>query len=632
MEKVRIQDDLFNYVNGEWIENAVIPEDKPTTGGFSDLADDVEKVMMGEFSEMSKTENYPNDYLKSATLLYKAVLNVKKRNKDGIKPALKVLAKYDKIDSIAKLNRNMKELVLDGYALPFDFGVQEDMKNSNANALYIQGPSTILPDASYYKEPMKAQGDAILGMWSGIAAQLLKYTPLTEEQQALYLQDTLKFDAIIAGLVKTSLEWSEYVKAYNPMKISKVNSLLKPLKFKKLVTDLCGEAPEQVIVADVRFLKGFNTLFNEENFELFKHWSYVRTLFNLTGVLSEELRDLGSSYMRMLMGIQVMPSVEKYAYQLAGSFYSQPVGLYYGQKYFGEEAKADVIEMVYEIINQYKERIKANAILEDVTKEKAISKLSKMKVKMGYPDKVEEIYDKLAFPEGKSLLVAVMSLERIKRVDNFSQLNKPVNKEKWAMPGHMVNACYNPSANDITFPAAILQAPFYSIKQTRSQNLGGIGAVIAHEISHAFDNNGAKMDEDGNINNWWTKEDNKKFKQSTKAMVKEFEGIVLPWGPVNSELIVSENIADNGGMAVTIDIMNKMKDANFEEYFINWGKIWCMKAKPEYQQMLLNVDVHAPAILRANMQPRNFEEWYKTFNVTKKDKMYIAPNKRVVIW
>ena len=208
----------------------------------------------------------------------------------------------------------------------------------------------------------------------------------------------------------------------------------------------------------------------------------------------------------------------------------------------------------------------------------------------------------------------------------------PVDKSKWVMPGHMVNACFNPTCNDITFPAAILQPPFYSIKQTRSENLGGIGAVIGHEISHAFDNNGAKTDEFGNLNNWWTKEDFKNFTKKTKLMIKQFDGIELPWGTVNGSFIVSENIADNGGMAVTLDIMSRMEKANYEEYFTNWAKVWCVKAKPEYQQLLLNLDVHGPNILRTNMPPTNFPEWYETYKVKKTDKMYIAPTKRVIIW
>ena len=216
--------------------------------------------------------------------------------------------------------------------------------------------------------------------------------------------------------------------------------------------------------------------------------------------------------------------------------------------------------------------------------------------------------------------------------NNVLKLSKPTNPEKWAMPGHMVNACYDPFVNDITFPAAILQAPFYSIKQTRSENLGGIGAVIGHEISHAFDSNGAKCDENGNINNWWKEGDTKRFEAKVNQMVEQFDGIELPWGKVNGKFIVSENMADNGGMGVTLEIMSKTPNASYEEYFTNWAKVWCMKAKPEYLQLLINLDVHGPNILRANMPPRNFEEWYNTFDVKESDQMYIEPSKRIVIW
>ena len=322
----------------------------------------------------------------------------------------------------------------------------------------------------------------------------------------------------------------------------------------------------------------------------------------------------------------------KYAYYLASGWFDQPIGLYYGRKYFGEEAKKDVTEMVKEIIAAYKERIANNDILSDETKKKAIKKLDVMKIKMGYPDKVDPIYDQYEVNKKDSLYKIISNMKKVEFLDKLAKFHNPVDKTQWLMPGHMVNACFDPAKNDITFPAAILQAPFYSIKQTRSQNLGGIGAVIGHEISHAFDNNGAKMDENGNIANWWTKEDFKRFDKKTKAMIKQFDGIELPWGKVNSALIVSENIADNGGMAVTLHIMKGMKDANYEEYFLNWAKIWCQKAKPEYQALLLTVDVHGPVILRTNMPPRNFEEWYQTFNVKKTDKMYIAPNKRLIIW
>lgn len=632
MEKVRIQDDLYTYVNQEKLEQLVIPSDRPCAGGFNELDQDVEKIMTEELNQMSESGVYPNIYLERAIKLFNAVKDVKRRNKEGIKPAKKALAKIEKLTDIASLNRHYKEFLIEGLPLPFEIGVEVNMKDAEHHMLYLQGPSTILPDTTYYKEEMAPQRDAILGMWSNMVKALLKYASFDDEKIETYVNDALKYDAIIATLVKSSEEWSEYTKMYNPTSVRKVSGLVKPLKFNKLLKDVFGEAPSIVSLTDPRFFNNFKTLFNEENFELYKHWAYITELLGSTNYLSEELRELGGTYQRALTGVQQMSSPEKFAYRLATSLYSEPVGMYYGEKYFGEEAKADVVDMVKDIINTYKLRIKNNEFLSESTKDKAIVKLDTMVIKMGYPDKVEEIYDKLVFEDNDNLYTIMQTLSKIKRINNLEKLYKPVDRNVWAMPGHLVNACYNPTSNDITFPAAILQAPFYSIKQTRSQNLGGIGAVIGHEISHAFDNNGANCDEKGNLVNWWTKEDFKNFNKKTKAMVAEFEGITLPWGEVNSNLIVSENIADNGGMAVTLEIMKNLKDASYEEYFMNWARVWCLKANEQYLQVLLRVDVHAPAILRANMQPRNFEEWYTTFNVTKNDKMYIEPKKRVVIW
>lgn len=632
MEKVRIQDDLYTYVNQEKLEELVIPDDKPCTGGFVLLADGVEKIMMNEFDEMSKNNSYPNDYLKNACALFKMAQNIEKKEKDGITPALNNLLIIDKIDSIDAFNKMYKDLILKKIPVPFNIGVETDMKNTKQHLVYLQGPSTILPDASYYKEEMAAQKEMILGIWTNIAKMIIAKTSLSVDDQNKYIEDTLAFDSVLGSLVKTSEEWSEYVEMYNPMKISKVSSMLKPVNLKKVLKTLFNDVPEIVVVTEPRYFKKYSEVFNEETFEQYKHWAYVTGLINSCSLLTEELRDLGSMYYRTIAGIPAVTPVEKFAYQLASNTYSEPVGLYYGEKYFGEEAKKDITEIVYQIIDTYKSRIKNNDILEESTKEKAIVKLSKMGVKMGYPDKVEEIYSKLVLNEEVSLFDAMLELDKIKLLNNLEKLNKPTNPEHWAMPGHMVNACYDPFVNDITFPAAILQPPFYSIKQTRSENLGGIGAVIGHEISHAFDSNGAKCDENGNINNWWTKEDNKKFKKKINAMIKQFDGIELPWGKVNGKFIVSENMADNGCMAVTLEIMSKTPNVSCEEYFQNWAKVWCLKAKPEYLQLLLNLDVHGPSILRANMPPRNFPEWYETFKVKKTDKMYIAPNKRVVIW
>ncbi len=630
MEKIRIQDDLYTYVNQAKLDELVIPDDEPVAGGFAELHRDVEKLMIGEFNAMCKEGTYPNEHLARACTLFALAKDVKRKKKHGVKPALKHLAVLKKLGTLRGFNLHAKELVLKGIALPISIAVEPNMKDTTHHCVMVQGPGVILPDVSYYKDEEKKT--MLLNLWSDSARRVLAICGHSEEDVETLIADTLSFDARIAQYVKSNEEWSEYTKMYNPMKTGRVAGMVKPLNLKKLLGDLFGTLPEELIVAEPRYFKNFKDVFNADTFEAYKSWAYVTTLMDNCSLLTEELRDLGGAFYRALSGIAAVASPERFAYNLASGLYSEPVGLYYGEKYFGEEAKKDITDIVRQIVATYQKRIAENDILEPATKEKAILKLNKMGLKLGYPDRVEELYSKLVFDESKSLFDVVNTLRRIRREENFAKLDKDVDRSHWAMPGHMVNACYDPFVNDITFPAAILQPPFYSLHQTRSENLGGIGAVIGHEISHAFDSNGAKCDELGNLNNWWTKADERKFNKKVNAMVKQFDGIELPWGTVNGKFTVSENIADNGGMAVTLDIMSRTEGVSFEEYFTNWARVWCQKAKPEYQALLLQVDVHGPCCLRANMPPRNFPEWYAAFGVKKSDGMYLAPSKRVVIW
>lgn len=632
MQNIRIQDDLYLFVNQEKLDELVIPDDKPVAGGFAELGDDVEKIMINEFNAMSESQVFPDKHLERACELYSIVKNAEKKEKDGIAPALKALSILDEIQNLDDFNRLHKRLLLDSIPTPLDISVTTDMKNTSRNLVYLSGVSVILPDATYYKPEMAQQKAQLIALWTSVAKMVIAKTDLSAELQEKYICDAIAFDEILSEFVKTREEWSRYVEMYNPMASADVSKELSTIDFNGILIDLFGRVPDIIVVAEPRYFENFNKIFNDNTLELYKHWAYVIGLMQSCNLLSEELRNIGGMYNRALMGVEKMQSIEKFAYNLASGMYSEPVGIYYGRKYFGEEAKKDITEIVYQIIDTYKKRIRENDFLCDETKNRAILKLSKMGVKMGYPDKARDIYDKLVFNSEDSLFDIMISLYRIKTLDSLDKLDKPTDPTIWAMPGHMVNACYDPFVNDITFPSAILQAPFYSLRQTRSENLGGIGAVIGHEISHAFDSNGAKCDENGNINNWWTEEDFAKFAIKVQEMIAQFDGIELPWGKVNSSLIVSENIADNGGVSVTLDIMSRTENASYEEYFYNWARVWCQKAKEEYRQLLLSIDVHGPAILRANIPPRNFDEWYKTFDVKESDKMYIAPEKRVVIW
>ena len=542
MEKVRIQDDLYEYVNGETLEKLVIPDDRPVAGGFSQLDEDVEKIMMKEFDDFANGKNTTDiKEVKEAVKLYQKVLNVDRRNKEGITPVLPLLEKIKGMKNVKDLNALAKEFLFSGVALPFNMDVSDDMNDATKHALVILGPSIILPDTSYYDEanPVYCQ---LIGLYSAMASQVLAYAPLTKEEQELFLKDTLEIDKLISKAVKSRVEWANYVDCNNPIKLDEACEYLKPFDFKGLLKDLYGDRlPEEVVAYDLRAIKEFKTYFNDELFPKYVHWCYVKSLLTATETLSVELKSLGGMFGRALMGVASDPKIEKQAYQVASSAFSEPVGVYYGRKYFGEEAKADVVNLVKKIIETYKLRVSKNAFLKEATKEKAIKKLSTIEIKMGYPDKVNKIYALMKVNEEDSYYEAMLKLAKIRVEDSFNDLFKPVDRTKWLMPGHMVNACYNPSANDITFPAAILQKPFYSINQTVSENLGGIGAVIGHEISHAFDNNGAHFDENGNMKNWWTEEDFKAFDALTKDMIVQYDGIEFHGGKVNGELVVSEN-------------------------------------------------------------------------------------------
>ncbi|MBO4538185.1 MAG: M13 family metallopeptidase [Erysipelotrichaceae bacterium] len=629
--KVRIQDDLYEAVNGEWLKTIEIPEDRPSTGAFSIIDQEVEKTMMDDFKALAAGEKTTDiREVNEAIKLYRKVLDTDRRNREGIAPVMPLLHQIAAIDSAEALNDKAEYLFRNEATLPFLCGVETDMMDTSKNSLIMAGPRQILPDTTYYgTEP----GNQLLEVYKAMAAQALSFTDLSEEDRKQYLEDTVAFDALLAQKVKSQVEWADYVSCYNPMSTDEVAGCLQPLDFKALLHRICGEEiPQTVIVYDPKAIKEASFYFNEENLPLYVHWSYVQTLLAKTKLLSEELYAIGTTYRRALMGIEKDPELEKQAYRIASDTFSEPVGLYYGRTYFGEEAKKDVVDMVKKIIEAYKDRMRKNTFLQPETKEKAIAKLSAINIKMGYPDKVRDLYARMTVDEKDSYYDAMSKLDQVMLEEEIDKLHKPVDRNTWLMPGHMVNACYDPNRNDITFPAAILQKPFYSINQSVSENLGGIGAVFAHEISHAFDNNGAHFDENGNLFNWWKEEDEQAFKALTAEMVKQWDGLPFCGDKVNGELVVSECIADNGGMAVTLQIMHDTEGADYQAYFTNWARVWSNKAKPEYMLLLLKNDVHAPAKLRANIPVRNFPEWYEAFGATEKDEMYIAPEKRIVIW
>ena len=319
MEKIRIQDDLYTYINQAKLDELVIPDDMPVAGGFAGLSTDVEKLMIGEFNTMCKDEAYPNEHMARACTLFKLAKDVKRKKKHGVKPALKNLAVLKKLTTLRGYNLHAKELIFKGIAMPINIAVEPNMKDTTHHCVMIQGPSVILPDASYYAEEKAPQRDQLLNLWTGFAKQVLAIAGHDEQACDALLKDTLAFDALVAKYVKTMEEWSEYTKMYNPMKTGRVAGMVKPLNLKKLLKDLFGFVPEEIIVTEPRYFKHFKEVFNPDTFEMYKNWAYVVTLMGSCSLLSEELRDLGGAFRRALSGIAASSSPEKFAYQLSSS-------------------------------------------------------------------------------------------------------------------------------------------------------------------------------------------------------------------------------------------------------------------------------------------------------------------------
>lgn len=629
----RLQDDFYHAVNGEWEKTAVIPADKPRTGGFSDLSDEIEDLMLETTDKWLAGQDVPDDsILQNFVKFHGQVADYEKREKVGVAPALPLIEEYQNLSSFAEFASKIADYELAGKPNELPFGVAPDFMNAQMNVLWAEAPSLILPDTSYYAEDNE-NGKELLVKWRAMQEELLpKFGFETAEIKDL-LDKVIELDAKLAQYVLSSEETSEYVKLYHPYDWADFTKLAPELPLDAIFTQILGQKPDKVIVPEERFWTQFAAEFySESNWELLKASLVLAAAGAWNSYLTDDIRILSGSYNRALSGTPQPMDKKKAAFYLAQGPYNQALGLWYAGEKFSPEAKADVEAKVATMIDVYKERLSKTDWLAPETRDKAITKLNVITPHIGYPEQLPKTYAQKIIDDKLTLVENAQNLAKISIAYSWSKWNKPVDRKEWHMPAHMVNAYYDPQQNQIVFPAAILQVPFYSLEQSSSANYGGIGAVIAHEISHAFDTNGASFDENGSLNNWWTDEDYKAFKERTDKVVEQFDGLDSYGAKVNGQLTVSENVADLGGLACALEAAKKEADFSARDYFINFATIWRMKARPEYMQMLAAIDVHAPGKLRTNVQVANFDDFFTAFDVKEGDGMWRDKNERVIIW
>ena len=358
-------------------------------------------------------------------------------------------------------------------------------------------------------------------------------------------------------------------------------------------------------------------------------------MLNTDNLLTNDFRKASSDLKKELYGVEVVDLTESGAVKFTTCNLCEITSKLYVDKYFDKECKDEVSTLCDEIIDNYRYRLNNVQWMTEETKEKALEKLDNMNVKIGYPDSWGEYNDLKvrSFSEGGSLVENIINIYEFQTRKQFEKIDMPVNKKEWSMGACTVNAYYNPLNNEIVFPAAILQYPFYDKNASKEKNLGGIGAVIGHELTHAFDNVGSQFDEDGQLNDWWTESDYKEFTEKSKKVIDYYSNIEVENGKfVNGALTVGENISDLGGIACVIDIAKKIDGYNLKDLFENYAAIWREVSTTEIKDYLLNNDPHAPKKVRVNGVLSQFEEFYKTYGIKPGDKMYVKPEDRVGIW
>ncbi|WP_241003406.1 M13-type metalloendopeptidase [Mycoplasma sp. Mirounga ES2805-ORL] len=636
MDKELLKKDFYAYINEKWLAKAKIPNDKSSTGAFNEIHEKNQKLLKSLTKDLIQ-EYKENKLVDQALINYVEfnlmVTNFQKREELGTKIIKPIINKIESWKSIDDVMDNYTELSLSGFNLPFEFGAMQNFKNSQEYILEFEGPALILPEKSYYddKNPLKKE---LLESFRSMSTKILnQYFDKNKSQEII--NRALAFDQNLVEYSMSSLEMADYIKMHNPLSIDEFASKTNRFDLKKIIKDLIKQDLKIVNIIYPKFANNLDKVINDTNFEDFKSWSLLLSIISFSKFTNEKNRVLSGEFGRKVTGTAKPKNKNKAAFELAYGLFSMPVGLEFGHRYFGEEAKKDVINKVNKMIEIYEERLSKNEWLSEATKEKAIIKLKKLGVHIGYPNEIKPYYKDLKvknYDQDGDLVQNILRFNKIISRESLNKIGRPINKELWSMSPATVNAYFNPSMNHIVFPAGILNKPFYSIKQHSSANYGGIGAVIAHEISHAFDNNGANFDENGNLNMWWTEEDFKKFEDKGKAMIELFDGQETEFGKCNGQLTLSENIADGGGISCALAAAKSEDNFDAKEFFTNWAIIWRGLDKEKYAQMLLASDVHAPRKLRANQQVKNLDEFYETFDIKEGDPMYLEPEKRVKIW
>ena len=646
-KSVRPQDDFFNFVNGDWLKKTEIPSDRTRWGSFDELRQNTDNDALAILKEAAANPKYTsNTDQGKAVGLYLSILDTVTRNKQGVSPLKPYLAKIDKVKTVKDLQALLTEMEPTGGLGFFGIYVGADAKNSNRNVVTVGLGSVGLPDRDYYVSD-DADSKEKRAKYVTHVARMLQYIG---EKPAKAKTDAAKILALEIAMSTPRLdrvERRDSRKTYNPMSIAELQKLTPSINWNNYLNGVGLKNMDSLIVSQPKYMTALETMFRENKVEDWKAYMRWTLLNSATSVLSTEIEEANFDfYGKTLTGaIKQRPRDER-ALQVVNGATGEALGKLYVEKKFPAEAKAKAEKMIKNVFLAFENRINKLPWMNKATKVSAVEKLHKSRIKIGYPDKWKD-YSALTIKnpkEGGTFFSNMQAIAEWSFKKNIDDLNKPVDKDEWFMSPQTVNAYYNPSYNEIVFPAAILQPPFYNYQADEAVNYGGIGAVIGHEISHGFDDSGSRFNADGNLINWWSDEDLKLFTGLGGALSDQYSALQpLPGTYVDGKFTLGENIGDLGGVNAAYDGLQLYLKENPDQplidgytpeqrFFISWATIWRTKARDEAIKNQVKTDPHSPGMYRAYVPLQNVDAFYKAFDISSKDGMYVDPEKRVKIW
>ncbi len=646
-KSVRPGDDFFRYVNGNWYDKTEIPADRTRWGSFDELRQKTDEDALAILKQAASNPKYgPQSDQGKAVSLYKSIMDTVGRNKAGINPIKPYLAKIAAVKNINDLQALLIEMEPTGGIGFFGAGVGPDAKNSNRYVVNIGVGSLGLPDRDYYVSD-DADSREKREKYKAHVARMLAFLGDKPEAAKAHAEKILQLETRMSQARLDRVERRDRRKTYNPMTIASLQQMAPSINWEKYITGVGLPKVDTLIVSQPKYMAELDRIFKENKVEDWKAYMRWTLLNRAAGSLSTQIEDANwEFYGKTLTGAVKQRPRDERALQVINGGIGEALGKLYVEQKFPAEAKAKAEKMIRNVFKAFENRINALPWMTPATRANAIAKLHKSRIKIGYPDKWKD-YSKLVItsPEaGGTYFGNSMQMSKWRFEKGLADLNKPVDKEEWSMSPQTVNAYYSASFNEIVFPAAILQPPFYDYKADEAVNYGGIGAVIGHEISHGFDDSGSRYNADGNLVNWWSETDLGQFTDLGAQLAAQYSALEpLPGIFVDGKFTLGENIGDLGGVNSAYDGLQIYLKENGnpglidgftpeQRFFISWATIWRSKMRDEAIKNQVKTDPHSPGNYRAYVPLQNVEAFYQAFSIKPGDKLYLPENKRVKIW